>query len=127
MKNFIKFIFVFFIFLLNIGNSTATPAVPTISGAHCVIESLSHRTEEIAAVNSSADRKYSLLRRNICDCEISAVKPQSNTFGSGDNRCVLFSDNKLLTNYRYYYSTYILRNSRKISPILENAIVTRAP
>lgn len=127
MKNFIKFIFVFFIFILSLITSIGETSVPVISNANCVIETISINNEEITSNDSEIDKKYSLLRKNIYDYEISGVNSRNNTIGSGDNRFVLFPDNKLSLNYKYYFLTYILRNSHKISPILENAIVTRAP
>jgi len=127
MKNFIKFIFVFFIFLINFNQSTAAPVVPVVSGVHSVIEATYHKNDEYVAADFEIDKRYFLLRKNLFDCEISGVNSKNNTIGSGDNRFCLFSNNKLSLNYKYYFLTYILRNSHKISPILENAIVTRAP
>ncbi len=127
MKNFIRFIFLFFIFILTLNNRAETYTIPKISGTECILEAIEYEGSEFTAIDNSSDKKYSLLQQSVLNCEISSVQTKNNTLNSSDNRCATFKDNKLSLNYKHYSLKYKLRHSHKISPILENAIIARAP
>ena len=127
MKNFIKFVFLFFIFILTLTNRVETYALPAYTDANCVIEAITTEDEIISTTDNHSDKKYSLLQKSIGNCEISSVNTKNNTLGSSDNRSAAFKNNKLTLNYKHYSLKYTLRSSHKISPILENAIIARAP
>ena len=127
MKNFIKFVFLFFIFILTLTNRVEPYALPAYTDANCVIEAVTTEDEIISTTDGQSDKKYSLLQKFVGNCEISSVNTKNNTLGSSDNRFATFKNNKLTLNYKHYSLKYTLRSSHKISPILENAIIARAP
>ena len=127
MKNFIKFIFLFFIGVLFLGSITETCALQAVSGRYsCAFDSISC-PKETSLIGNDNLHHYSQIQKALWNCEISSVNSKNNTLVLNDNKCAISFNNKFLLRDETNCLKYIYFTPYKISYILKNAVIARAP